>query len=103
MFQRNVKAQSYINEVFRPVNLQFVCHQYPRGRCLLQQDNDPTDRARRTKNFMQQNNIVCLVCPSISPDMDPKEHVCNELGRRVRACTPSPATVPQFCRNLLKE
>jgi len=48
-------------------------------------DNARPHTARVTRQFLQRNGIETLQWPAMSPDMNPIEHLCDELGRRVRA------------------
>ncbi|GFY25676.1 hypothetical protein TNCV_2487961 [Trichonephila clavipes] len=38
-----------------------------------------------------------------SPDLNPIEHVCNKLGRRIAARQPHPTCLPELRRALLDE
>ena len=41
-----------------------------------------------TANFLAQNNVNVLPWPALSPDMNPIEHIWDELGRRARTNHP---------------
>ena len=103
VLNRNVTADSYINDVLNPVALPFIRHHFPRGGVTFQHDNAPAHRARLTTAHIQNNNVNVMDWPALSPDMAPIEHVWDELGRRVRARVPPPRDVAQLRRALVQE
>jgi len=103
VLERNVTAETYINDVLDPVVIPFMRRHFQRGRGILQQDNAPAHRARRTTIHLQQNDVNVMPWPALSPDMAHIEHVWDELGRRVRARVPPPADVRQLRDALLEE
>ena len=95
----NVTAQSYINDVVRPVVVSFMRRHIPRG--LFQQDNARAHSARATMQFLNQNGINVLDWLSFLPDLSPIEHLWDELGRAVRKRNPPPRNMQQL-RQALK-
>lgn len=78
----NINAQSYINNVLQPTAVPFLQRHGPG---ILMQDNARPHTARLTRNFLEQNNVRVLPWPASSPDMNPIEHIWDELGRKVRS------------------
>ena len=58
---------------------------------IFQHDNDPKHMSKATKVFMSASKIDVMEWPSNSPDMNPIEHVWDDVDKRIRqvACPPS--------------
>ena len=72
VFNGNVTANVYINNVLRPVAIPFMRRHRLR---TLQQDGARPHTAAVTRQFLQQNDVNVLDWPALSPDMSPIEHV----------------------------
>lgn len=70
---------------------------------LLMHDNARPHVANCVREFLGEENIETLDWPSLSPDINPIEHLWDQLKRSVRCRIPAPQTVAELKIALTEE
>lgn len=78
-------------------------HNILHGTYIFQQDNDSKHTSKFAKAWMQDNGLNVLPWPPQSPDMNPIEHVWNEVERRIRKRSPLPHSAEDLWEALQEE
>ena len=88
-----VTARRYIDQVLWPT----VLPHFRRHRNLiLQQDNARPHTARVTTDYLQRSGIQLLQWPSLSPDLNPIEHLWDHVQRQLNVTQPRPTTAREL-------
>jgi transposase len=70
---------------------------------IFQDDNATVHRTAAVKKFKEDNNILSLTWPPQSPDLNPIEHLWDELERRLRKRQSMPKTKQELFSALKEE
>jgi transposase len=70
---------------------------------VFQHDNARPYTARVTVDFLANQNVTILPSPSKSPDLNPIEHLWDNLDRLVRSRQPAPQTLQELQQALEQE
>ncbi|UYV68119.1 hypothetical protein LAZ67_5003107 [Cordylochernes scorpioides] len=70
---------------------------------LLMDDNARSHRAGVVDTFIQNHAIARMNCPARSPDLNPIEHVWDNLGRRISSLQPPPRNTHELETALTQE
>lgn len=91
----------YVEEILEQYVMPFAHFVGPNF--MLLHDNARPHTAQVVHHYVNQVGIRLLPIPARSPDLNPIEHVWDELGRRVRHRDPAPATLRELGNVLTEE
>ena len=97
----NLTALRYIDEILEPEVVPFLRNNG--DVTLFQQDNARAHSARLTMDFFNQNGVQVLPWPAFSPDLNPIEHLWDQLGKRVYSRRHLPINRQQLAMALQEE
>ena len=94
-------AQTYLNRVLAPIVRPMAEAIGPEF--VLVDDNARPHRARVVNEFLQNQEIRRLDWPACSPDLNPIEHLWDQLQRRISGRNTLPQTLDELQTALLEE
>ncbi|GES74188.1 IS630 family transposase [Rhizophagus clarus] len=98
-----VDSERYVQEILGYHVIPFLEQfEEENGEYFFQQDNAPIHTSLRTRTFMEEVAITQLPWAEQSPDLNPIEHIWDELEHRIRARTNSPKNLGEL-ESLLQE
>ena len=96
-----IDSKRYIEEVLQSHLLPFL--QILDEDYEFQQDNASIHKSKLTMKFFENSEINLMKWPGQSPDLNPIEHLWDELERRIRKQKPPPKSEAELFRLLQKE
>ncbi|KAL0151306.1 hypothetical protein M9458_053497 [Cirrhinus mrigala] len=99
----NASAYQDILDILDNSMLPTLWEQFGAGPFLFQHDCAPVHKARSIKTWMTESGVDELDWPTQSPDLNPIEHLWDELERRLKARPSRPTSVCDLTNALLEE
>lgn len=97
----NLNAVRYQQDILDPVAIPYIRNLGGRG--ILQDDNARPHRARLVTEHLRQQGIQRMEWPACSPDLNPIEHLWDQLGRAVRRRVTNATTLQDMRMILVQE
>ena len=101
--QGNLTGDQYIRDVLQPVVVPHFDNHPLATRPVYMDDNARPHRSRAVTAYLQSEAVTSVPWPAISPDLNPREHTWDMLGRRIQARQSQVQNIRQLEAALLLE
>ena len=96
----NLNAERYRDEILQPVAIPYLHSLGPNS--ILQDDNARPHRAGFMRDHLQNVGVERMEWPASSPDLNPIEHLFDQLGHAVCARVTNTTTLADLRQMLVK-
>ena len=97
----NLTGQRYIDQILTPVVIPYIGGMGKDS--VFMDDNARPHRARIVDTCLRQHHVTRMDWPACSPDLNPIEHVWDQLGRAVQQRLNVNSTLVDLRRYMLEE
>ena len=101
IIEGNLNAVRYRDDILEPVAIPYLQNMGPNA--ILQDDNARPHRARIIGEYLQNLGVERMEWPAASPDLNPIEHLWDQLGRAVRLRVTNRTTLADLRHILIEE
>ena len=99
----NLTGQKYRDNVLAPRVVPYFDNHALVDRSMFMDDNARPHRARIVQYFLQQETVQTIIWPSMSPDMNPIEHVWDFIGQKINQHNPKYQNIDELRTAILQE
>jgi transposase len=99
----NLTGQKYRDNVLAPRVVPHFDNHALADRPIFMEDNARPHRARIVQHFLQQEAVQTIPWPAMSPDINPMEHVCDFIGRKINQRNPKCQNIDKLRNAILQE